>query len=491
MASHSGLLAGLLAAYLLVMLSIGVWAKGQIHTSEDYLVAGRKLPLGLAWPTLVATWFGAGTLLTATDEVRHGGLRMAALDPLGAGFCLALAGWWLARPLWNMRLLTLGDFFRIRFGVRTEVCASLMMVPTYFGWIAAQFVALAELFALLFGGPTSLWIAAIAAVGTTYTLLGGMWSVTVTDVVQMAFVVIGLLVLAYEILVALGGSIGGGFEALLVGLPPEKLVIVPTASASDFVGWLGVLAVGSLGNLPGQDLFQRVFASRSAETAVRACHLSSVTYLGLGLVPLLIGLSADLLVPGNSGRSTLALLSTIFLSPWSGSLLLLAVVSAVFSTIDSAILSPASLLSENVLPKILSPKILSPKISSLRLNRYAVLGVAALATATAYLGESAYSMLEDAYALAMVSLLVPLLAGVWSVRGGEGAALASMSTGLILWLVHEGMHWDSFVAPLLPANGMNVPVAPVCTILAAVAFMLVRALERPRPMQERVDLNRC
>src|SRR5690606_24817255 len=319
--AHRELLAVLLVIYFIVMLGIGAWAQGRIHDSEDYLVAGRRLPLLLAWPTLLATWFGAGALLTSTDQIRREGLRMAALDPFGAGLCLLLAGWWLARPLWHMKLLTLGDFFRRRFGPRAEVATSLMMVPTYFGWIAAQFVALAELFQLVFGLDRNLGIAGIALLGTTYTLLGGMWSVTLTDVVQMACIVVGLLFLAGEVLVALGGGVVGGLEALWTAVPPERWVLVPHESGAEVLAWLGVLAVGSLGNLPGQDLLQRVFASRSADTAVRACHLAGVTYLVLGTMPILLGLAADVLAPGQEQRSTLGVLATLFLSPLSGSML--------------------------------------------------------------------------------------------------------------------------------------------------------------------------
>src|SRR5690606_30163460 len=203
----------------------------------------------------------------------------------------------------------------------------------------------------------------ISLLGTTYTLLGGMWSVTLTDVVQMACIVVGLLFLAGEVLVALGGGVVGGLEALWTAVPPERWVLVPHESGAEVLAWLGVLAVGSLGNLPGQDLLQRVFASRSADTAVRACHLAGVTYLVLGTMPILLGLAADVLAPGQEQRSTLGVLATLFLSPLSGSMLMLAVVSAVFSTIDSAILSPASLISENVLPKIVPAS-----ISSLTLN---------------------------------------------------------------------------------------------------------------------------
>ena len=100
---------------------IGGLCQGHIRNAEDFTVAGRRLPLSLAWATLLATWFGAGTLLTQADAVRNEGLSKAALDPWGAGVCLLIAGLFFAKPLWEMKLLTLPDFFRRRFGSAAEL----------------------------------------------------------------------------------------------------------------------------------------------------------------------------------------------------------------------------------------------------------------------------------------------------------------------------------------------------------------------------------
>ena len=110
------LLGGVMLLYLVMMYWIGWVAQRKVHDQEDFLVAGRKLPLSLAWMTLLATWFGAGTLLTAADEVREGGLQRAALDPFGAGACLLIAGLLVAGPMWRMKLLTVPDFFSRRYG---------------------------------------------------------------------------------------------------------------------------------------------------------------------------------------------------------------------------------------------------------------------------------------------------------------------------------------------------------------------------------------
>ena len=97
--------------YLIIMYAVSIFASSKIHNVEDYAVAGRRLPLSLAWMTLLATWFGAGTILAVPDEIRREGLSAAALDPLGAGFCLLLTGLLLAGPMWREKLLTIPTFF--------------------------------------------------------------------------------------------------------------------------------------------------------------------------------------------------------------------------------------------------------------------------------------------------------------------------------------------------------------------------------------------
>ncbi|HET6584827.1 MAG TPA: sodium:solute symporter family protein [Nannocystaceae bacterium] len=488
-AAVSGELAHLLGitvvGYAVLMIALSWWTRGRIKDHEDFLVAGRRLPLHLAWATIVATWFGAGAMLTATDTVRAHGLRGAALDPIGAGVCLFLAGWLLARPLWEMKLLTLPDFYGRRFGTATERLSAVLMIPTYFGWIAAQFVALAHLLELVFGLDPALGILVVALVGMAYTLIGGMWSVTLTDAAQIAVVAVGLVLLSGAVLVELGGgSLGGGIERLVDETAPERLVLVPHEDATVFVAWLGVVAVGALGNLPGQDLTQRIFASRSAKTAVWACHIAGIVYFGLGVFTLTMGLAADVLVgPAEAGKATMPLLASLFLSPWAAVLFVLAVMSAVLSTIDSAILSPASVLAQN----LLAPR--WPTIDKLKLNRWSVAIVTAASIVTAYLGESAYSLLESAYELGLVSLLVPLVLGLRTMSssrpsgrefGGEAAAIASMLVGTALWMLHFALGWQSFLAPLVDPLGLPLPVAFTSAAVGLLVYIAVARRENRR-----------
>ncbi len=458
------LLAITMILYLVVMYVIGVIAQRKVHTAEDFLVAGRKLPLSFAWMTLLATWFGAGTMLTAADEVREGGLTRAALDPFGAGVCLLIAGLLVAGPLWRMKLLTVPDFFRRKFGATAELIASLILVPSYFGWIAAQFTALAEVLQLFFGIPLVWGILIVAIVGTGYTLMGGMWSVTLTDAVQISLVLVGLLVLGGVVLVELGsGNPLTGLARVRSETAPEMWTIIPTESFASVVGWIGVFAIGALGNLPGQDLMQRVFAAKSERTAKWACVIAGVLYLLFGTIPLLLALAGNLLFPEDMQTKILPALAHAFLHPVVAVIFLVALLSAILSTIDSAILSPASVLAQNIFPRL-------GQADTLQSNRIAIVLVAACSLVLSYLGESAYALLEEAYLLTMVGLFVPLMLGLYTSPPSSKAAIASMLVGTGTWAVHFALGWETFLPVTSTLEALELPISLTATTLAAVAY---------------------
>lgn len=458
-------LAAVIIVYVAVMYVIGYLAQRQVKDNEDFVVAGRRLPLSLAWMTLLATWFGAGTMLAAADEVRSEGLRAAALDPIGPGICLLLAGLLVAGPMWRMGLLTLPDFFRERFGVAAELVASLILVPSYFGWIAAQFVALAGMLQLFFGLDPQWGIVLVAVVGTGYTLMGGMWSVTLTDAVQIALVLVGLIILGAVILVKLGdGEAAAGMARLWNETPPKKLALMPREGAVAFWQWAALLAVGALGNLPGQDLMQRIFAAKSELVARRACYLAGGIYLVFGAIPLGLGLAASLLTPFTE-KAILPTLASAFLNPAVAVVFTVALLSAVLSTIDSAIIAPASVLAQNVFTKVSSTP-------PLRLNRLAVVLVSAASVAMALAGENAYSLLENAYSITLVGLFVPMMLGLYVKQPSTAAAMASMLAGSGIWLVHYLAGWEHFL-PRLPVVGdWQLPTALVATAMSLLAYLV-------------------
>jgi len=460
----ASVLAILAIGYVAIMFGISAWSSSRVHDVEDFVVAGRRLPLILATPTLLATWYGAGTLLTAADEVGRSGLSAALLDPVGAGVCLLIAGFLFAAPLWRMRLTTLPDLFRLRFGPRAELLSSLLMVPTYFGWIAAQFMALGAMLELTFGWPLDVAVVVVALVGTGYTLVGGMWAVTVTDLLQVGLVTVGLVILAGAVLLHLGdGDFGIGWQGFFDEVPASRLSWVGDRTVPAAIG---VFAAGALGNLPSQDLLQRIFASKSARTAQAACVWAGALYLVLGAAPVFLGLVGPRLGLGIDHTSILPALARVFLHPVVSAVFLLTVMSAVLSTIDSAILGPATVLSENVLGRA---GYLADR--PLLRNRLMVLAVAAISLGVAFAGETAYSLLESAYELGLVSLLAPMTVAVKARRPDRFAALASMLAGTGAWTAHLVLGASGFF-------GTSVPVGLASFALSAGTYAVVLGVRR-------------
>ncbi|MBX2803725.1 MAG: sodium:solute symporter family protein [Myxococcales bacterium] len=440
-----------IVVFMVAMIGLGILSSSQVRTVEDYVVAGRRLGLGLAVPTLLATWFGAGTLLVAADEVAHAGIGAAALDPLGAGICLLVAGVLLARPLWRMQLTTLPEFYGRVFGPAAEFWGSVLMVPSYVGWIAAQYVALAALLTWLTGFDPQWGLALVAAVGILYTLAGGMWAVTLTDLVQVSLMVLGLVVLCGLVLM----------EPSL-----QRPLHVPFGEANTPTVFVAALLAGSLGNVPSQDLAQRMFAARSPEVAQLACLLAGVLYVALGAIPVFLAVAATQILDELPESGVLLHLASAASHPAFAVIFAATVASAVLSTIDSAILAPATVLARNLVGRVVP--------ETLALHRLCVLGVGLVALGVAYLGEDAYGLLEASYELGMVSLLVPLVLGVYWPRSGA-ACIASMVAGTGLWAVHMGLGAELFL-------GTPIPMGLGCTVVAFVAYAVGPARSTDAPV---------
>jgi Na+/proline symporter len=232
-----------------------------------------------------------------------------------------------------------------------------------------------------------------------------------------------------------------------------------------FAGWLSVFCAGSLGNIPSQDVMQRVFSSRSSNVARNACIIAGVLYLLIGMMPILVGLAAPLLLPSDSKTATLPLLAKLFMHPALAIVMILTIMSAVLSTIDSAILAPATVLAQNLLKR--SPKL--QKIDELVLNRITVLIIGFASLGVAYLGQSAYSLLESGYELGMVSLMAPLALGMWLKRRSNIGIISSMWVGTIVWMLHQALSIKYFFG----ISSAKLPVGLMSMFLSFAIYFMV------------------
>src|SRR6185436_7959372 len=187
--------------YLLVTIAIGLWAARRVQNSKDYVLAGRSLPLYMNTATVFATWFGAESVLSVSVEFSKSGMGGIIADPFGSSMCLVIVAVFFARAFYRMDLLTIGDFYRKRYGRTMEFGTSVVIAISYLGWTAAQLTALGLAFWILSHGAISLEHGIIlgAVITLAYTLWGGMWSVALTDLFQSVMIVAGLGIIAWVV----------------------------------------------------------------------------------------------------------------------------------------------------------------------------------------------------------------------------------------------------------------------------------------------------
>ncbi len=173
--------------YLMVSVGIGLYAATRVHNTKDFAVAGRSLPLPVVTATVFATWFGAEAVFGVSATFVKEGLHGVVADPFGSSMCLIIAGFFFATQLYKLNILTIGDFYRMRYNRTVEVLTSLCIVVSYLGWVSAQIKALGLVFNVVTDGAVSQSLGMMlgAAIVLTYTTFGGMFSVAILDFVQM------------------------------------------------------------------------------------------------------------------------------------------------------------------------------------------------------------------------------------------------------------------------------------------------------------------
>ncbi len=331
--------------FLLGTLGVGAWASQQIKgDSVNFLVAGRGLALPLAAATLMAQSVDSNATLGNTDLSAEFGFWAGAALPIGLSLCLFLTGTFLAKPMNRMGLITIPDFYRVKYGRRVELIAASIMSVSFSFLLAGNLVAGGYMFQTFLGTSYVGGITLLAVLVFAYTVSGGLFAVAYTDAIQILIALVGALGLMAYILVNFGLDITPGSGPLAL----EQLTSVGSGAA---INWASILALG-LGNMVAIDFMARIFAAESPETAQRACYVASAGTLIVGLPFSIVALSANSILEGAGvvadGPILFALLQNV-IPPLLGLLVLAAILSASLSTADGAILGTSSVLAHNVL----------------------------------------------------------------------------------------------------------------------------------------------
>ena len=469
--------------YLLGTLAIGVWAGTRIKNTADFAIAGRSLPLVMVVTTTFATWFGAETVMGIPAKFVQSGLGAIVEDPFGAGTCLVLVGLFFAMRLYKQNLLTIGDFYRERFGKGVEVFCSAAIILSYLGWVAAQITALGLVFNVLTGGAMSETAGMI--VGTLavliYVVVGGFLAVAWTDFIQMIVLVVGLSVIA----VFSADLAGGADKVMALAQSKDLFKFLPEANFKDLAFFIGAAITMMLGSIPQQDVFQRVMSAKDAKTARNGAVIGGVSYILFAFVPMFV-VTAAVVVMGQQALDIAKddyqrLLPTFVLTKMPLVMQILffgALLSAIKSTSSATLLAPSTSFVENILKNLRPGMGDRQQLLSMRWT-IVIFAVLVLAYAVAMKGTPIYDLVSSAYQVTLVGAFVPLVFGLYWKRATTQGAIFSLAAGIGVWLLFF---------PQISPLGEFFP-GQLAGLLAAVVGMLFGSLA-PQWVQNRQDSHR-
>lgn len=429
----------LVILYLLGTLAIGAWAGSRIKDTSDFAVAGHRLPLYMVITTSFATWFGAETVMGIPAKfVEDGGLSAIVEDPFGASMCLVLVGLFFAPKLYRMKLLTIGDYFRNRYGVVIEILCSILIILSYLGWVAAQITALGLVFTVLSGGAISLPLGMI--IGTVlvliYVIMGGMLAVAYTDFIQMIVLVIGLSYIAWFS----ADLAGGAGKVIDLARDRELFTFLPKGGFAEWTAFIAAAITMMFGSIPQQDVFQRVMSAKDAPTARSGAVIGGLCYLGFAFVPMFIVVASLIIMPEKSAEllesDPQKVLPTLILErmPFFAQVLFFgALVSAIKSCSSATLLAPSTSFVENVLRHLWPTLDDKHMLTAMRVSIF-VFAASVLTYAIMMQGTSIYELVSAAYQVTLVGAFVPLVFGLYWRRATTQGALLSIFLGFALWI---------------------------------------------------------
>lgn len=503
---YAGLIIGGIVVVLIIRTIVGYWASKKVENNVDYVLAGRRLPLWMAAPSIMATWFAAETLMGSSSEAYSYGFQGVVFDPFGATLCLVIAGIFVVRLARRAQYLTIMDFFQHRYGTTMSVIGTVTQIITYFGWTAAQIVAGGAILQALLGWPLSWGMILVTAIVTLYTLMGGLWADTALDFLQMFLTSIGLLVITAGIVITVGG-----FTNMLdlagAQYTTNTFAIWPTAE-DGYYGYFGMhgwfyyiaawLALG-LGAIPAQDYLQRTCAAKNENTAVKATFLAGALYLGFGVLSPLIGVTAyGALGPDLEGSQTefvLVLMAMKYLPPILVAIFIAALASALMSTSDSSLLAGATMFTENIV-KVFKPD-LSDK-TQLMLTRLALVISGIFSLIIALYASTIYKLAVLANTSILVGMAAPYLIGMYWKKGNHTGALASFFSGVISWIILTFVWMQTYVLPVVYEGEMmdevvwdsiyiaSLPAFIISVVVFIVASLLTQKIDPPKLL---TDIN--
>lgn len=471
------------AITVLVVLVVGIYVARKIDgDSANYLVAGRRLGVPLVAVSLTAAAVDSNATVGNTDLTSQFGFWSGASLALGLALCLLFAGLFLAKPMNRMKLFTLADFFRLRYGRATEVTASALMILAFTILLAGNLVACGYLLERFANIPYAWGVILSVALVLAYTIAGGLFSDAYTAVIQTAITVVAAIALLGWVAVSYGIVIPEGMGPFDLGQLTDPAQGAP-------INWATLAALG-IGDLVAIDFMQRIFGARSPEVARRACLTGAAGVAVIGTIFALVALTATAVlgISAEDGPVLFTLLAD-YAPPMIAVLVLSGIVAASFSTASGAILATSAIAVRNLITVRRST--VNGADPLLRWTRAAMIPIVMLGAFLAIQVSQTGILLTLAFDIMLACLAAPFLFGIFWKRPGATAALVAVGVGFVVRMTYLVLTPTIYGVPndilYIPNTLVGADFDGWATLVSAVVgfgtYLLVAALS-PRTADE-------
>lgn len=453
--------------YVTVMLLVGLIVGRKSGSLDDFAASGRNMSLTVCTISIIATWFGSGPMMGSAAAAYSGNKLEVLRDPLVSGISLLIAGFFFVRTYNRSRRLTHVEFYETRIGNFAGVLSSFVNLVAGSIWLGGVLFAFGVVFETLTGQPAALGILGGTLVIVIYTMLGGLKAVAATDVLQMTFIMIGVLILFFVVL-----DDAGGWRTVAPQLPDHAFSFTPADFS--FGGWVkylqvwvssGLVAIGVV------SLVQRAMAARTEQVAQNAFYIGGVGYLLFGMVPITIGYIAVVTMPGvEDPNAIIPLLAVEHLHPVLVAIFVGAVISAIMSTSDSILLGCGTVISVNLLPRVIKQPSEQLRLS---IARWSVPVIAGISLYTAFNTSTVISAIAAAISLGFACMSAPFILCIWWKKLNSAGGFSGIAAGFAV-----------FVALKLLAPGVSADFAGWVTslVVCVVVSLTTQQSSPPKPL---------
>lgn len=445
--------------YLLFMLWIGWYSSTKISSNTDFMVAGRRLGPLLMAGTLAATEIGGGSSLGVVQNGMSGFGMSASWYIITMGIAFVILSF-IAPKFRAATVKTVPEYFRRRYGKACGLITAIIMLLPLVGLTAGQFIASAVILSTMLGIEYKIAVVIVAVVVTVYSIMGGLWSVTLTDFVQVFLIVIGMIVA-----VPFALRYAGGWGNVAVNVPEGTMSMF---AGYDLFGIISLVIMYTATFSVGQEAVSRFYAAKDGKAAKGGAWLAALVNFIYAFVPTVLGIivlalinmgkfSADQFASVGA-RYALPVLAMNAMPAIICGLLFAGIISATMSSSDSDLLGAGSIFANDIYKAVLKPDASSKSVMNVTKGVMCLVGVASMLIAL-FNTQSIVSILMFCFTLRAAGSFFPYVMGHYWKKASAAGTIASLIAGtiVVVYLEHIskgvlfGIHFSQPIIPGLVA----------------------------------------